>query len=143
MKAEKGSRVKVHYTGTLKNGEIFDSSKGRNPLEFVVGAGQMIRGFDKGVVGMSPGEERIMTLAPEDAYGERREDLLFQVSREALPEGYTPALGDPLKISLQDGGSLNVLVSALEETHILLDGNHRLAGEELTFAVTLVEIASH
>ena len=140
MRAEKGSRVRVHYTGTLKNGEVFDSSKGRNPLEFVVGAGQMIPGFDKGVEGMKAGEERTLVLPPEEAYGKKREDMFFQVSRKSLPEGYTPSLGDPLSAATQDGGTLNVFVSEIDEQSITLDGNHRLAGEELTFDVTLVEI---
>lgn len=140
MNAKKGSKVKVHYTGTLKNRDVFDSSKGRAPLEFVVGAGQMIPGFDKGVVGMGVGEEKTLTLSPREAYGERREDLLFRVSRETLPEGYTPSHGDPLRIATQDGSAMNVFVSEIDEEEITLDGNHRLAGEELIFNVTMVAI---
>ncbi|HPR90347.1 MAG TPA: peptidylprolyl isomerase [Synergistaceae bacterium] len=141
MIAKKGSKVKVHYTGTLKNGDVFDSSEGRSPLEFTVGAGQMIPGFDKGVEGMTAGEKKTITLPPKEAYGEKRDDMLFRVSRDVLPEGYTPSIGDPLRVATDDGGVLNVFIAEMDEDGITLDGNHRLAGEELTFEVTMVEIA--
>ncbi len=143
MHATKGKRVKVHYTGTLRDGAVFDSSRDREPLEFVVGAGQMIAGFDQGVEGMAVGEERILVLPPEKAYGMRDEGRIFQVARNALPEGYDPAEGDELHLSLGGRRShpLRVTVVALDEDHVVLDGNHRLAGEELTFAVTLVDIS--
>ena len=88
MIAEKGKRIRVHYTGTLSDGEVFDSSRGRNPLEFTVGAGQMIPGFDRGVVGMKVGEERTLVLPPEEAYGRKRDDMVFSVSRDVMPENY-------------------------------------------------------
>ena len=141
MHATKGTRVKVHYTGTLGDGSVFDSSENRAPLEFVVGAGQMIAGFDQGVEGMAVGEQRTLVLPPEKAYGLRDEDRIFQISRNTLPEGYEPAEGDELHLSTGRGYPLRVTVVAVEDEHVVLDGNHRLAGQELTFAVTMVDVS--
>jgi peptidylprolyl isomerase len=142
MHATKGSVVKVHYRGTLRDGSVFDSSQGREPLEFVVGAGQMIAGFDQGVEGMALGEERTLVIPPERAYGPWNEDLVMSVPRTNLPEGYDPAEGDQLHMALGPRGRpFPVTVMAVEEDHVVLDGNHRLAGEELTFAVTLVALS--
>ncbi len=140
MGAKKGDKVRVHYTGTLRNGEQFDSSRGRSPLEFTVGAGQMIPGFDRGVEGMEPGETKTLTLFPEEAYGERREDLLFTVERCALPKGYTPSEGDQLSMRQRNGGAMTVTVRKVGDDSVVLDGNHHLAGQDLIFDVELVEI---
>ncbi|HOO63551.1 MAG TPA: peptidylprolyl isomerase [Synergistaceae bacterium] len=140
MLAEKGKRVKVHYTGTLTDGTVFDSSRDREPLEFVLGAGQMIPGFDKGVEGMKVGEEKSLRLSPEDAYGERNDNLLFRVSSEALPEGYTPQEGDMLQVTTDKGFPMRVTVAEIAEEYLMLDGNHQLAGQELLFTVELVEV---
>jgi len=140
MLAEKGKRVKVHYTGTLTDGTVFDSSRDREPLEFVLGAGQMIPGFDKGVEGMKVGEEKSLRLSPEDAYGERNDNLLFRVSPEALPEGYTPQEGDMLQVTTDKGFPMRVTVAEIAEEYLMLDGNHQLAGQELLFTVELVEV---
>ncbi len=140
MLAEKGKRVKVHYTGKLTDGTVFDSSLEREPLEFVLGAGQMIPGFDKGVEGMKVGEQKNLQIAPQDAYGERNENLFFRVPPEAMPEDYTPELGDMLQITTDKGFPMRVTVAEIAEEHILLDGNHRLAGEELHFTVELTEV---
>lgn|GEM_PF-109269 len=140
MIAEKGKKVRVHYTGTLADGDIFDSSTGRDPLEFVVGAGQMIAGFDRGVEGMAVGEEKTLTLPPDQAYGERRDDMVFQVSRDVMPKDYTPSVGDTLQMRTKQGMPMNVTVASVEEDKVLLDANHSLAGKELTFKVTLVEV---
>jgi peptidylprolyl isomerase len=140
MLAEKGKRVKVHYTGKLADGTVFDSSLEREPLEFVLGAGQMIPGFDKGVEGMKVGEQKTLQLPPQDAYGERNENLLFRVSSEALPEGYTPELGDMLQVTTDKGFPMRVTVAEIAEEYLMLDGNHRLAGKDLTFTVELVEV---
>lgn len=133
-----GDRIRVHYTGTLNDGSVFDSSvlNKRPPLEFVVGAGQMIRGFDMGVVGMAVGETKKLKLSPEDAYGKRREDLLITVTPDRMPKGYTPAVGDKLQM-----GPYPVTVSQIrDDGTVILDANHSLAGKELNFEVTVVEI---
>lgn len=140
MGAKKGDKVQVHYTGTLKSGEQFDSSRGRSPLEFTVGAGQMIPGFDRGVEGMEVGETRTLTLSPQEAYGERREDLLFTVERCVLPKGYTPSEGDQLSMRQRNGGAMTVTVRKVGDKSVVLDGNHRLAGETLIFDVELVSV---
>ncbi len=135
---KKGDRIRVHYTGTLNNGTVFDSSvlNKRPPLEFVVGAGQMIPGFDRGVVGMAVGETRQLKLAPEDAYGMRRNDLLITVTADRLPKNYTPSPGDKLQM-----GPYPVTVAQIKDDGaVVLDANHSLAGKELNFEVTVVEI---
>jgi peptidylprolyl isomerase len=140
MIAEKGKRIRVHYTGTLSDGEVFDSSRGRSPLEFTVGAGQMIPGFDKGVEGMRVGEERTLVLPPDLAYGTKRNDRVFSVSRDVMPENYEPSVGDSLQMMTRGGTPMSVTVTSVGEDSVELDANHRLAGKELTFKVELMEI---
>ncbi|MDY3868383.1 MAG: peptidylprolyl isomerase [Pyramidobacter sp.] len=135
---KKGDKVRVHYTGTLNDGSVFDSSvlNKRPPLEFTVGAGQMIPGFDKGVEGMAVGEKKMLKLPPEEAYGQRRDDMMITIGAERLPAGYTPKVGD----GLQMGPHPVVVAQVNEDGSIVLDANHSLAGKELNFEVTLVEI---
>ncbi|HPF86009.1 hypothetical protein SDC9_55150 [bioreactor metagenome] len=140
MIAEKGKKIRVHYTGTLSDGEVFDSSRGRSPLEFTVGAGQMIPGFDKGVEGMRVGEERTLVLPPDLAYGTKRNDRVFSVSRDVMPENYEPSVGDSLQMMTRGGTPMSVTVTSVGEDSVELDANHRLAGKELTFKVELMEI---
>lgn len=140
MTAQKGKTVKVHYKGTLENGDVFDSSIGRSPLEFTVGAGQMIKGFDDGVKGMKVGDKRTLKLPPEMGYGERNEDLIFSLSKESLPKGYAPELGDHLQMKTNYGGTITVKVFSIQENELTLDANHDLAGETLTFEVEMIEI---
>ena len=140
MIAEKGKKIRVHYTGTLSDGEVFDSSRGRSPLEFTVGAGQMIPGFDKGVEGMRVGEERTLVLPPDLAYGTKRNDRVFSVSRDVMPENYEPSVGDSLQMMTRGGTPMSVTVTSVGEDSVELDANHRLAGKELTFQVELMEI---
>ena len=140
MTAEKGKTIRVHYTGTLSDGEVFDSSRGRSPLEFTVGAGQMIPGFDKGVEGMKVGEERTLVLPPDQAYGNKRDDMVFTVSRDVMPENYVPSIGDSLEMMTRGGSPMSVTVISVGEETVELDANHRLAGKELTFTVELMEI---
>jgi peptidylprolyl isomerase len=140
MIAEKGKKIRVHYTGTLSDGEVFDSSRGRTPLEFTVGAGQMIPGFDSGVVGMKVGEERTLVLPPDQAYGSKRDDMVFTVSRDVMPKNYEPSVGDSLQMMTRGGSPMSVTVASVGEDSVELDANHRLAGKELTFQVELVEI---
>lgn len=135
---KKGDKIRVHYTGTLNDGTVFDSSvqNKRPPLEFQVGAGQMISGFDKGVVGLAVGETAQLKLPPEEAYGLRRDDLLIPVTADRMPAGYHPSVGD----KLQMGPHPVTVAEVKSDGSVVLDANHPLAGKELNFEVTLVEI---
>jgi peptidylprolyl isomerase len=138
--AQKGDKVKVHYTGTLKDGTVFDSSVDREPLAFTVGAGQMIQGFDAAVVGMKVGQTKKVTIPAAQAYGERQEGAVQVVAKTDLPPTMTPKVGDILVASAADGSSMNVKVIAVTDTTITVDGNHELAGQDLTFEIKMVEI---
>jgi FKBP-type peptidyl-prolyl cis-trans isomerase 2 len=136
-----GDVVKVHYTGKLINGEQFDSSIGREPLEFTVGAGQMIKGFDAAMPGMNLGEKKTINIAPEDAYGPRSEEAIIEFPKEQVPADMKLEPGMPLTLSNQDGQPVPVIVIEVKEEVIILDANHFLAGQELIFDIELVEIA--
>ena len=138
--AKDGDKAKVHYTGKLQDGEIFDSSKEREPLEFVIGSGNVIPGFENGVVGMEIGESKVLTIPPEEAYGERRAELVVEVNRSDFPENITPSIGLQLQMTQPNGNSLNVIITDLTEEVVTLDANHPLAGQTLFFDVELVEI---
>jgi peptidylprolyl isomerase len=135
-----GDKVRVHYTGKLTNGEQFDSSVGREPLEFTVGAGQMIKGFDDAMPGMSLGEKKTVNIAPEDAYGERSEEAIIEFPKENVPPDMKLEPGMPLTLSNQAGQPVPVIVKEIKDDVIVLDANHFLAGEELVFDIELVEI---
>ncbi|MDH5399168.1 MAG: peptidylprolyl isomerase [Cyclobacteriaceae bacterium] len=137
--AKSGDKVRVHYTGSLSSGEIFDSSKGRDPLEFVIGAGMMIKGFDSAVNGMAVGESKTATLSAEDAYGEKREDMIFDVPRANFPPDITPEVGLKLAMNSNDQ-QVPVTIVEVSDDQIKLDANHELAGKELVFEIELVEI---
>jgi peptidylprolyl isomerase len=137
---KEGDVVKVHYTGKLINGEQFDSSVGRDPLEFTVGAGQMIRGFDAAMPGMTLGEKKTINIAPEDAYGERSEEAIIEFPKENVPPDMKLEPGMPLTLSNQAGQPVPVIVVEVKEEVIVLDANHFLAGQELIFDIELVEI---
>ena len=139
--AKSGDTVRIHYTGTLDDGTQFDSSEGRDPLEFALGGGQVIPGFDSAVDGMTVGESKSVTIAPEQAYGERHEQLVQQVPKSALPEEMKPEVGMQLQSQSPDGQVMNLVVTEVEEATITVDANHPLAGQALTFAIELVEIA--
>lgn len=138
--AKKGNRVKVHYTGKLQDGTIFDSSIEREPLEFVVGDGNMIKGFDKAVEGMQKGETVTANIPSSEAYGERRADMMVDVPIDQVPENINPAVGQQLSIQQANGQAMPVVVTAVSEDKITLDANHPLAGKDLTFEINLVEI---
>jgi peptidylprolyl isomerase len=138
--ANKGDNVKVHYKGTLKDGSVFDSSEGRGPLAFTVGAGQMIAGFDKAVVGMKVGEKKTITIPFAEAYGPHDDNLVFDVPRDRMPANYTPKVGDQLGMQQPDGRTATVVVIAVKATSVTLDANHPMAGKDLTFEITMVEI---
>lgn len=137
--AKSGDTVRVHYTGTLSDGSVFDSSRGRSPLEFTIGAGQVIAGFDDAVTGMHVGDDKTVTIAAEDAYGPRRSDLMLRVGRTQFPEHLAPAVGQQLQLS-QENELFVVTVREVTDDAVVLDANHPLAGEDLTFALELVEI---
>ena len=138
--AKSGDTVRIHYTGTLDDGTQFDSSTGRDPLEFALGGGQVIPGFDNAVDGMSVGDSKTVTVPPGEAYGERHEQLVQQVPRSALPEDIEPAVGMQLQSQSPDGQIMNLVVVQVEDESITLDANHPLSGQALTFAIELVEI---
>lgn len=137
--AKPGDKVQVHYTGMLEDGSVFDSSDGRDPLEFTLGSGQVIPGFDRAVSGMSPGQERSVRVPASDAYGDRKDDLVIVVEREQLPPDMDPAVGQQLQLK-QDGRGFVVTVKDVGPESITLDANHPLAGEDLEFKVQLVSI---
>ncbi len=138
--AKKGNRVKVHYTGKLQDGTIFDSSIDREPLEFVVGDGNMIKGFDKAVEGMQKGETVTANIPSSEAYGERRTDMMVEVPIDQVPENINPTVGQQLSIQQANGQTMPVVVAAVTADKITLDANHPLAGKDLTFEINLVEI---
>ena len=137
--AKPGDTVLLHYTGTLDDGSEFDSSRGRDPLEFTLGAGQVIPGFDEAVAGMRVGEQKTVTIPADQAYGERQEGLILAVPRAQVPPHIALEVGQELQLS-QEGHAFQVTVRELSDDQVVLDGNHPLAGEALTFALELVEI---
>ena len=138
---KEGDVVKVHYTGKLSNGEQFDSSVGREPLEFTVGAGQMIKGFDAAMPGMNVGDKKTINIAPEDGYGHKSDEAIIEFPKENVPADMKLEPGMPLTLSDQAGNPVPVIVVEVKDDIIILDANHFLAGEELIFDIELVEIA--
>jgi len=138
--AKSGDTVRIHYTGTLDDGTRFDSSDGRDPLEFALGGGQVIPGFDSAVDGMAVGENKSVTIPPDQAYGERHEQLVQEIPKTALPEEMEPAVGMQLQSQSPDGQFMNLFVTEVADETITVDANHPLAGQALTFAIELVEI---
>ncbi len=139
MPAKDGDTVFVHYTGTLEDGSEFDSSRDRDPLEFTIGQGMMIPGFEKAVVGLGVGDTVRAVLPPEEAYGEASDEMFIIVPRKEIPAHIVPEVGLALQLTLQDG-TLNVVVSRADENEVELDGNHPLAGKTLTFDIEVVDI---
>ena len=137
--AKPGDTVRLHYTGTLDDGSEFDSSRGREPLEFTLGAGQVIPGFDEAVSGMRVGERKTVTIPADQAYGVRQEELILAVPRAQVPPHIALEVGQELQLS-QEGHAFQVTVREVTDEQVVLDGNHPLAGEALTFALELVEI---
>ena len=138
--AKQGDSVKVHYTGKLENGEIFDSSKERDPLEFEIGGGSVIPGFEKAVLGMEEGASGNITIPPEEAYGERDEQFVIQVNKTEFPEDITPTVGLQLQMTQPNGEPLVVMITDMNDDSVTLDANHPLAGQTLSFEIELVEI---
>lgn len=161
--AKTGDTVKVHYTGTLEDGAVFDTSEGygdrtaenscgcsndgcgcndniAGPMEFVIGAGHLIPKFEEAVIGLEPGQSVTVTIPAHDAYGERAEEMVAVIERSELPADINPEPGQKMEVILEDGSPLPVLVTEVTETTITLDANHPLAGRDLTFAIRLEEI---
>lgn len=139
--AKIGDTVHVHYTGTLSDGSEFDSSRDRDPLEFTIGQQQVIPGFEKAVEGMAVGDTNTLTIPADEAYGERRDDLLLKVDPSQFPAGVTPEVGQQFEIRQNTGQTIPVTVAAVETDGVTLDANHPLAGQDLTFEITLVKVA--
>ncbi|KCV81951.1 FKBP-type peptidyl-prolyl cis-trans isomerase [Actibacterium atlanticum] len=135
-----GDKVAIHYTGTLTDGSVFDSSEGRDPLEFTVGSGQIIPGLDKALPGMTVGEKKTVSIAPEEAYGPQQEGAMQQVPIEQVPADIPKEVGLQLQMQSPQGQVIPVTIAEVTETHITLDANHPLAGKELTFAFEIVKI---
>ena len=178
--AKTGDKVKVHYTGTLEDGSVFDTSEGpmeqpidqscgcgskqdidegcgcsrkkdvdegcgcdhhaSGPMEFVIGSGQLIPKFEAAVIGLEPGQSVTVTIPADDAYGQRAEEMVAVIERSEIPADINPEPGQQMEVILEDGSPLPVLVTEVTDTNITLDGNHPLAGRDLTFAIRLVEI---
>ena len=136
-----GDKVRIHYKGTLADGTVFDSSEGRDPLEFTVGAGQVIVGMDKEMVGMTVGEKKTIVAVAEEAYGPRQDDAQQDVPREMIPAEIPLEVGMQLQMQSPQGPVIPVSVVAIGEETVTLDANHMLAGKDLTFDIELVEIA--
>jgi len=140
-KVKDGDTVKVHYTGKLtEEGTVFDSSREREPLEFTLGEGQLIPGFEKAVIGMEVGDNTTVDIESEDAYGARREDLELEVSKSDLPDNIEPEAGMQLQMQQQNGQAIPVQITEVKDDYVKLDANHPLAGKDLTFDIELIEI---
>lgn len=165
--AQTGDKVKVHYTGTLEDGSVFDTSEGveqsddhscgcssrkssddgcgcgshgAEPMEFIIGAGQLIPKFETAVIGLEPGQSITVSIPADDAYGQRAEEMVAVIERSEIPAEINPEPGHQMEVILEDGSPLPVLVTEVTDTTITLDGNHPLAGRDLTFAIRLIEI---
>jgi peptidylprolyl isomerase len=135
-----GDTVRIHYTGTLSDGTTFDSSQGREPLQFTVGSGQIIPGLDRAIPGMNVGETKTVTVPAAEAYGDRNPDGVQSVPRAQVPDHIPLDPGTQLQVQTGDGRTLPVTVTEVTTEVVVLDANHPLAGKDLTFEVELVEI---
>lgn len=138
--AKKGDKVKVHYHGKLTNGNTFDSSEGREPLEFEIGGGMVIAGFDDGVTGMIIGEKKTINIPADQAYGPKQEEMVMEFPKDRFPSDMVPEVGMQLNMSNGSGQNFPVVIIELKDEIVVLDANHPLAGEELVFDLELVEI---
>jgi len=140
QEAKKGDKVKVHYHGKLISGETFDSSSGREPLEFEIGSGSVIKGFDEGVSGMKVGEKKTINIPVDEAYGQRSEDMLIEFPKDRFPKDMEIKEGMQLMMSNGSGQNIPVIVTEVKDDAVILDANHPLAGEDLIFDIELIEI---
>lgn len=135
-----GDKIKVHYHGKLTTGETFDSSEGREPLEFEVGSGMVIKGFDDGVTGMNVGDKKTINIPFNEAYGPRNPEMVIEMPKDKFPKDMELEVGLPLGMSDQNGQQFNVTIVEIKEEAVMLDANHPLAGQDLIFDLELVEI---
>ena len=139
QEARSGDTVQVNYTGKFDNGDTFDSSEGRDPLEFTIGEGDVIPGFENAVIGMQPGDKKTVNIPAEEAYGARREEMIVQVDKEDLPEGFEPSVGDMMEVT-QGEFSMPVTIVDVADGKVTIDANHPLAGRDLVFDIELAGI---
>ncbi|MDP3478668.1 MAG: peptidylprolyl isomerase [Desulfoprunum sp.] len=137
---KKGDTVLVHYTGKLSDGTVFDTSEGRDPLEFAVGSGQVIAGFDEAMIGMTVGQSKVVDIPVDKAYGERNEEMVINAPLDQVPPGLDLELGMRLEMGGVNGELIRVVVTEITDSNIILDANPPLAGKDLIFAIELVEI---
>jgi len=135
-----GTRVLVHYTGTLDDGTQFDSSRGREPLEVILGQDMVIPGFEKAITGLEPGQSVTVTIPEEEAYGAHNEEMVIRIPRTSFPAEIKPALGEQLVLRSPDGNEIPALIVELDDADVTLDANHPLAGFALTFEIELVSV---
>lgn len=140
MAAKQGDNVKVHYTGKLQDGQVFDSSVNKDPLGFQLGAGQLIPGFEKAVMGMNVGDKATIEIPSAEAYGAHNDEMLIEVSKQQMPAGLEPEVGMTLQVQQPDGQPTNVVIYEVREQSIVLDANHPLAGKDLIFDIEVVAI---
>jgi peptidylprolyl isomerase len=141
VRAKEGDTVKVHYTGRLDDGTVFDSSAGQEPLEIKIGEGATIRGLEEALEGMSPGESRVVKVPAEKAYGPHRKSMVIELSLKQLSPDLEPELGDILEIKLNSGKAAHFVVTGVTNSKVTLDANHPLAGKDLTFEIEVLNIA--
>jgi peptidylprolyl isomerase len=140
QQVQNGDKVKVHYHGKLRSGETFDSSEGRDPLEFTVGDGQVIPGFDQGVMGMQVGDKRTVEIDVTNAYGDKSQEMIIEFPKNQFPPEMNPEVGMQLMMNNGQGQQFPVTVAEVKEESVVLDANHPLAGQDLIFDIELVEI---
>lgn len=140
QQVQNGDKVRVHYHGKLRSGETFDSSDGREPLEFTVGGGQVIPGFDQGVMGMQVGDKRTVEIDVTNAYGEKSEEMIIEFPKNQFPDDMNPEVGMQLMMNNGQGQQFPVTITEVKEESVMLDANHPLAGQDLIFDIELVEI---
>jgi peptidylprolyl isomerase len=140
QQVKSGDTVRVHYHGKLNDGSTFDSSEGRDPLEFTVGSGQVIKGFDEAMLNMQPGEKKTVNIPVEQAYGKRNDDMMMEYPKSEFPADMKPEVGMELHMSDNMGNVFPVVIEAVNDETVILDANHPLAGKDLTFDLELVSI---
>jgi peptidylprolyl isomerase len=140
--AKNGDTVKVHYTGRLDDGTIFDSSEGKDPLQFTIGEGQLLQAFEQGVTGLAEGDKKNLQLTAQQGYGLKQNKLIGKLPLEALPEGLTPEIGMRLQMKTPEDQVIILKIVEMSDNDITVDANHELAGEDLNFEIELVAIES-
>jgi len=140
-KVKNGDSVKVNYTGKLEDGTVFDTSDNKEPLEFKVGEGKLIKGFEAAVIGMEPGEEKTVQIPANEAYGPHHPEMIMVIDRKEVPDTITPKVDQMLQVRQKDGTTFAVKITEVSENSLTLDANHLLAGKDLTFDIKLAEIA--